>query len=117
MRRALWETLVDVVNAMSVAPAADAGIRVASFLMDLPMEITPPTERTGEVLADVPGWRWVTDFDLPVSRLKIVGLVETRLAPSGPNAGTVLDMEGVLEESAVCQLEEAREENRCERPR
>ncbi len=83
MRRALSETLIEIVSAMGVTSGAHSGLKVSGFMMDLPMEITVPTRESEEVLADVPRWRLRTDFDPPVSRLKITGHgVETGLAPS-----------------------------------
>jgi hypothetical protein len=84
MRRALSETLIEIVSAMGVTSSAQSSLKVSDFMMDLPLEITVPTRESGDVLADVPRWRWPTDFDAPLSRLKITGDVETGLAPSLP---------------------------------
>ena len=85
MRRALCETLVDVVSAMGVTSSAESGLRVSSFMMNLPMEIALLGNRDRvELYADVPRWRWATDFDAPISRLKITGRVETGSRVSTP---------------------------------
>jgi hypothetical protein len=71
MRRPLWQTLVEVVEA--VMPAGDSGIRVKDAYMDLPLEVRLRQTGTGlEFLADLPGWRWETVFDEKRGRMKVV---------------------------------------------
>jgi hypothetical protein len=70
MSRPLWQTLVDLVEAV-LAPA-DSEIRVRDAYIDLPLEVR--VQRRGnelEFLADVPRWRWETVFDEKRGRLKL----------------------------------------------
>lgn len=71
MPRPFWETLVDM--AESVAPtAAETGIRVTSLHLDVPMEVqVRQSHGELEFLADVPRWRWTTDFDRRPCRLRV----------------------------------------------
>lgn len=73
MRRALWETLVDVMQAVQPQALGPVGLRVTGLSLDLPVEVVLRTGRDGEVemLADLPRWRWVTVFDEPRSRLQL----------------------------------------------
>jgi hypothetical protein len=83
MRRALSETLIEIVSAIGIASCPHSGgLKVSGFMMDLPMEITVPTRQSEVVLADVPRWRWATDFDAPISRLRITARVEAGFALS-----------------------------------
>jgi hypothetical protein len=70
MRRALWETLANLAEA--VQPAAGAGLRVHAVHLDLPIEVA--LVRTGadwDLLADLPRWRWRGGFDEQPSRLRL----------------------------------------------
>ena len=71
MPRPFWETLVDM--AESVVPtASETGIRVTSLHLDVPIQVQL-REAHGEMefLADVPRWRWTTDFDLRPCRMRV----------------------------------------------
>lgn len=70
--RPLAEMLIDVFA--SIEPAALAGFRVRARQVDLDLPIeTRLIEEKGELtfIADLPVWRWRTDFDQPPSRLRI----------------------------------------------
>jgi hypothetical protein len=70
MRRAFWETLVDLVGDLD-APS-ELGVRIESISMDLPLEVEVFFGRDGmEFLADMPRTRWRTVFDQQPSRLKL----------------------------------------------
>jgi hypothetical protein len=67
-RKLLADMLVDMV--MSVSPAGGSGFRVTSVHLDLPVEVR--LRQVGdqlEIFADLPRWRWSTDFDDRRSRL------------------------------------------------
>ena len=73
-RRPLWQTLSDVVGGLGVPKIQGAGFRVSGFCLDLPMEVLiSGTTDDLQLYADVPRWRWTTDFDQPISRLKVAG--------------------------------------------
>ena len=75
MRRALWETLVDAVSALTPKGAESELVRVTSVFFDLPIEVT--LRRRGqdaEFLADLPRWRLRTGFDAPKSRLQLLAM-------------------------------------------
>jgi len=70
MARPLWQTLVDVIEAVSPEPASC--VRVTKVSMDIPIAVEVRETSTGLVfLADVPAWRWPTDFDPKRGRLKV----------------------------------------------
>ena len=73
MRRALWETVTDVVGAVRSLAGPGASLRVTSVSFDLPIEVRltrhgPETE----LLADVPRWRWQTGREEPRGRLRVL---------------------------------------------
>jgi hypothetical protein len=69
MRRPLCQMLVDVIEAVSPEPASM--VRVTSVTMDIPIAVEVRQTSAGLVfLADMPQWRWPTDFDPKRGRLK-----------------------------------------------
>ncbi len=69
-RQPLAEMLVDLIGAVS--PDCKSGLRVTSVLLDLPVEIR--LLQSGDefiLLADLPRWRWATDFDEVRSRINL----------------------------------------------
>jgi len=87
MRRPLAETLVEIVGALAPEESRDGEVRVRGLLLDLPVEVAlgdgSGRDGAGELLADLPSWRWRTLFDHPLSRL----VLDCRLGPVAP-AGT-----------------------------
>jgi hypothetical protein len=72
MQRALWELLVDRAGGAG-DPDGPVWIRVSRLDFDLPLEVTLQRDSPElELRADLPCWRWPTDFDQPRSRLHIV---------------------------------------------
>ena len=75
MQRPLWEMIVDLVSGVVPDDAAQWPVRVTGLSLDLPMEVvfrrTGPGEHDVALLADVPRWRWRTEFDLPLGRLRL----------------------------------------------
>ncbi len=71
MQRPFWQTLVEMAEA--VAPtAAETGIRVTSLHLDVPIQVQMrQSHEELEFLADVPQWRWTTDFDLRPCRMRL----------------------------------------------
>jgi hypothetical protein len=72
MQRPFWETLVEMAEA--VAPTtAETGIRVTSLHLDVPIQVQIRQSHGGELefLADVPQWRWTTEFDLRPCRMRL----------------------------------------------
>lgn len=75
MRRALWETVTELIA--SISPGDDTGgLRVTSLSLNVPVEVLlrrAPDEAEGlELLGDLPRWRWTTAFDEQRGRLKLV---------------------------------------------
>lgn len=72
MQRAFWKLLVDMAEALEPT-AAESGIRVESLEIDAPLQVQL-REVGGELqfLADVPRWRWTTDFDEKPCRMHMI---------------------------------------------
>ena len=71
MRRALWETIVDVVSALQPPDDAEGILRVTDVEVDMPIEIALAMSPSGfEVLADAPRTRWSDGIREPRSRLR-----------------------------------------------
>lgn len=71
MKRALADMLVEVVSGLQPEGAAPL-VRVTSVYLDLPVEVgLRSTAGTLELLAELPRWRWRTDFDGEAGRLKV----------------------------------------------
>jgi hypothetical protein len=70
--RPLSEMLVDVFASIETLATADFHVRARQVDLDLPIE-TQLIDEKGELtfIADLPLWRWRTDFDQPTSRLRI----------------------------------------------
>ena len=70
--RPLSEMLTDVVAAVETAATAGLTVRARQVDLDLPIEIWL-RDVGGEptFIADLPLWRWRTDFDQRPSRLRI----------------------------------------------
>jgi len=72
MRRALWETVVDLVSGIHPMDDVEMLLRVTSLSLDVPIEVAVRQTAAGlEILADLPRWRWTTAFDDQRGRLKI----------------------------------------------
>ena len=72
MKRELWDTLCEVVDGLAPVTAEGVSIRIRAVELDLPMEID--TVGTGDqaiVRADLPRWRWPTEFDVEPGRLRV----------------------------------------------
>lgn len=71
--RPLSEMLTEIVGAVGSVAAAGSQVRTRRVELTLPIEVwlrNTGTETT--FIADVPVWRWRTDFDQPSSRLQII---------------------------------------------
>lgn len=71
-RRPLWETLVELLDAVTAEGGTPAGLRVTGLYLDVPLEVS--LGRTGaglELLGDLPRWRWTTEFDNRQGRLQV----------------------------------------------
>jgi hypothetical protein len=72
MRRALWETVVDLVNAAGPGDRASDLLRVASLDIAVPIEVlVHPTGEGPELLGDLPRWRWRGGLDEEPGRLAL----------------------------------------------
>lgn len=72
MKRQLWETLIEVLDGFMPVAADGVAIRIRTVGLDLPMEIEAVgSGDTTIVRADLPRWRWVTDFDVEPGRLQV----------------------------------------------
>ena len=72
MKRELWETLCEIVDGLTPVTTEGIAIRVRTVQLDLPMEFD--VLGTGDraiVRADLPRWRWTTDFDPEPGRLQV----------------------------------------------
>jgi hypothetical protein len=73
MRRALWETLVEAIDAVRPQIGVEKGVHVTRLSLDLPIEVRVlPIGSDTELLADLPRWRWESGFDEPRGRLKVL---------------------------------------------
>lgn len=66
-RRPLADTLVELLDGLAPARAAEAGVRVSDMRFELPLEVAFAPD--GSLLGNVRRWRWPTDFDERPSRL------------------------------------------------
>ena len=72
MKRELWQTLSEIVDGLAPVTAEGVAIRIRTVAIDLPIEID--TVGSGDraiVRADLPRWRWTTDFDVEPGRLQV----------------------------------------------
>ena len=71
MRRSLWETLAELVEAAE--PTRDSGpLRVTGIDLDLPVEVRlRAVGDDWELLGDLPRWRWRGGFDEQPGRLRL----------------------------------------------
>jgi hypothetical protein len=68
-RRAFAETLIDLAAAVDVSVPS---IRIDEVTMTLPLEVRLGGEgRETTLLAELPVWRWRTEFDPQPSRLRV----------------------------------------------
>jgi hypothetical protein len=68
MIRELSEMLVDIAGSM--LPEREGIVRVESAMIDLPLEVRLAKVNGAYTLqADVPRWRWSTDFDARPGRI------------------------------------------------
>lgn len=72
MRRELWETMVELLEALQTPEASKQGLRINRVLLDLPIELQVLQAESGmQLFADLPRWRWVGGLDAPVGRMRI----------------------------------------------
>lgn len=72
MKRQLWETLCEVVDGLTPVSTDGASIRIRDVELDLPMEIEAVGSGDRAIIrADLPRWRWATDFDVEPGRLRV----------------------------------------------
>jgi hypothetical protein len=72
VKRQLWETLCEVVDGLMPVSTEGVDIRVTTIGLDLPMEIDVSDSGDGAIVqADLPRWRWPTDFDVEPGRLQV----------------------------------------------
>ena len=71
--RPLWETLVELTEAVRPTGAAADMVRVTKLDISLPIELSLRTLESGEIElgADAPRWRWTSPFDQQPSRLSV----------------------------------------------
>ena len=70
--RPLAEMLTDVLGAVEVAHTDDLQVRARQIELTLPIEVRlRDIEGEYTFIADLPLWRWRTDFDQRPSRLQI----------------------------------------------
>ncbi|HJQ33696.1 MAG TPA: hypothetical protein VJ866_16050 [Pyrinomonadaceae bacterium] len=71
-RRALWETLVELIEAARPDEGAALPLRVTSLYLDVPLEVALHAAGDElELLGNLPRWRWTTAFDNRQARLQI----------------------------------------------
>src|SRR5258708_4097148 len=84
--RPLGDMLSDVYDAVQISRTESTAVRATKVQLVLPLEVR--LERTdGELvfMADLPVWRWRTDFDQVPGRLAVVW-EEVRAGPTGRRA-------------------------------
>lgn len=76
MRRALWETVTELVEAVQPANESGVSVRIASLSLDVPIEmlLRPAADALEgvELLGELPRWRWTTAFDKQRGRLQLI---------------------------------------------
>jgi hypothetical protein len=71
MRRALWETVTELVDVVAPSEAAEL-VRVTDLTLDVPIEVlVHQTAGGAEFLADLPRWRWRGALDERPGRLRL----------------------------------------------
>jgi hypothetical protein len=74
-RRAFAETLIDLAAAIDMAIPP---LRIDQFEMTLPLEVRMrPGGGDTTLLAELPVWRWRTDFDLQPNHVRIIWTAST----------------------------------------
>jgi hypothetical protein len=72
MKRELWETLSEVVHGLTPVTTDGVSIRIRAVELDLPMEIDAVGAGDEAIVrADLPRWRWPTEFDVEPGRLRV----------------------------------------------
>jgi len=72
MRRALWETIVELAESVQPRGGAESLVRVTGLNIALPVEVVfRMTGHELELLADVPRSRWRGGFDEMPSRMTL----------------------------------------------
>jgi hypothetical protein len=70
MIREFSDVLVDI--AESMLPDGQGIVRVESAIIEIPLEVRlAKVDGTYRLLADVPRWRWLTDFDSRPARVRL----------------------------------------------
>jgi hypothetical protein len=76
--RPLGDMLTDVAGSLLSLNAEQALVRTTSVELTLPIDVKLSRSKEGLIFcADVPAWRWRTDFDPPFGQLRLK-LEETR---------------------------------------
>jgi hypothetical protein len=71
-RRELWETITELVDALTVPDGERIGLHVTDVDINLPVEVVlAPTEVGFKVYVDVPAWRQETGIQHQKGRLRI----------------------------------------------
>jgi hypothetical protein len=73
LQRPLCEMVSEVLEAVLDLGARTAGVRAKSVELSLPIEASfePAADGAWTLLADVPAWRWRTEFDVLPGRLRV----------------------------------------------
>jgi hypothetical protein len=70
--RPLGETLLDVAGSLLCVNAGQGVVRATEFELRLPLEVRLRVANDFLVFcADVPAWRWQTDWDRPFGELRV----------------------------------------------
>jgi len=76
VRRALWETISELIESVLTDDGVAGALRVTGLSLDVPVEVLlrRALDEAGDVelLGDLPRWRWTTVFDEQRGRLKLV---------------------------------------------
>ena len=72
MKRALADTLTDLVEGICHPAGAEAPLKVTSLRLDVPLEVTLALlDGDWQFYADLPSWRWQTGSEALRARLRI----------------------------------------------
>jgi hypothetical protein len=72
MRRELWETIVDLLEAVASLQTRETGLHITSLMVDLPVEVLVRQTAVGfTLLADLPQSRWTEGLTAQPGRMQL----------------------------------------------
>ena len=73
MHQPFWQTLTELIAGSVSSETWGGPVHIVGITLDVPMEIifVPRANQEPLLLATVPRWRWPTDFDPLLGRLRV----------------------------------------------